>query len=195
MGYDFFLPGPGFQHNKLKIRILHEGSPQRTGHHLTFVCLPKFLVFGFNLKRKGFRRHCDHLRQGLPRFSVKNWYQWQQHCNSEIYRSRQGTVRVEPHSTVMNALLLVPHQQWSLQHHSQHEYFRSQHPGCKFSFFFYYFYQEPTWYLRLWFSLVSHYYVFCIYFLVFYECTKNIMFMFASSLLEDGQIVMRLNFL
>lgn len=111
------------------------GSYMRTGHHLTFVCLPKFLVFGFNLKRKGFRRHCDHLRQGLPRFSVKNWYQWQQHCNSEIYRSRQGTVRVEPHSTVMNALLLVPHKQWSLQHHSQHEYFRSQHSGCKFSFF------------------------------------------------------------
>lgn len=195
MGYDFFIPGLGLQYSKRKMRILHEGSPQRTGHHLTSVGQPKFLAFGFNFKRKSFRRHCDQLWQGLPRFSVKNRYQRQQHCDSEIYRSLQGIVRVEHHSTVMNALLLAPHKQWSLQHHSQHAYFRPQHPGCKFSVLFCFFYQQLTWYLRLWFSLDPHYYVFCIYLLVFYECTTDIMFVFVSSLSEDGQIVMRLNFL
>lgn len=52
MGYDFFIPGLGLQYSKRKMRILHEGSPQRTGHHLTSVGQPKFLAFGFNFKRK-----------------------------------------------------------------------------------------------------------------------------------------------
>lgn len=136
MGYDFFIPGLGLQYSKRKMRILHEGSPQKTGHHLTSVGQPKFLAFGFNFKRKGFSRHCDQLWQGYLVSLWKNRYQRQQHCDSEIYRSLQGIVRIEHHSTVMNALLLAPHKQWSLQHHSQHAYFRPQHPGCKFSFLF-----------------------------------------------------------